>query len=140
MVFRFLTSLGILVLISSSFSFLFSKDFISFSKIFLFCTILQIIFYNLYKKMLEISLEKIKNERIKEFSKQGMEVTCPCYLEKKMFVPIELNKQNSFKCFECSKDVSVDITAKCFMKTDMIDLDSSEIAIAEIYKKLDIKK
>lgn len=138
--FSILKPIGILFLISFSVSFLFSKDFLLFSKIFLFSIIVQILIYNIYKKIIEISLEKIKNDRIKEFSKQGMEVTCPCFLEKKMFVPIQLDKDNSFNCLECDKNVSVDISAKCFMKTDVIDLDNAEAAIAEVYKKLDSKR
>jgi hypothetical protein len=131
-----LKSIGILFLISFSVSFIFYKDYISFLKLFLLTLILQIICYNIYKKIVEISLEKIKNERIKEYSKQGMDIKCPCYLEKVMFVPIELNKENSFKCLECNKDVSVEVSARCFMKTDVIDLDNAEAAIAEAYKKI----
>jgi hypothetical protein len=133
-----LKSIGILFLISFSVSFIFYKDYISFLKLFLLTLILQIICYNIYKKIVEISLEKIKNERIKEYSKQGMDIKCPCYLEKVMFVPIELNKENSFKCLECNKDVSVEVSARCFMKTDVIDLDNAEAAIAEAYKKIKI--
>jgi hypothetical protein len=127
---------SILFVVSSSVSFLFCKDSLDFLKIFFFSTVMQVIGYNLYLKIAEIIIEKIKNERIKEFSKQGLEVTCPCYLGKKMFVPIELNAANSFNCAECSKDVSVEITTATFLKTDMINLENADAALIEVYKKI----
>jgi hypothetical protein len=127
---------SILFVVSSSISFLFCKDSIEFLKIFFFTTVAQVIGYNLYLKIAEIVIEKIKNERIKEFSKQGLEVTCPCYLSKKMFVPIELNAVNSFNCAECSKEVAVEISTSTFLKTDMINLENADAALIEVYKKI----
>jgi hypothetical protein len=127
---------SILCVVSSSISFLFCKDSIDFLKIFFFTTVAQVICYNLYLKIAEIVIEKIKNERIKEFSKQGLEVTCPCYLSKKMFVPIELNAVNSFNCAECSKEVAVEISTSTFLKTDMINLENADAALIEVYKKI----
>jgi hypothetical protein len=127
---------SILFVVSSSISFLFCKDSIDFLKIFFFTTVAQVICYNLYLKIAEIVIEKIKNERIKEFSKQGLEVTCPCYLSKKMFVPIELNAVNSFNCAECSKEVAVEISTSTFLKTDMINLENADAALIEVYKKI----
>ena len=137
--FSLLKPLGILFAISGSISFLFSGNFLSFVKIFLFSSIIQIVLYDIYKRILSVYAEKIKNERIKEFSKQGMEVKCPCYLEKKMFVPITLGTENYYKCLECKKDVAVEITPKTFLKTEIMDLDNAELAISEVYKKLQEK-
>lgn len=114
----------------------FSNDLVSFSKAFICVTIGQIICYNLYRKFLEIKLEKIKNERIKEYSKQGLDINCPCHLNVPMFVPITLNQKNSFKCGECKKNISVDITAKSFLETEIIDLDAADAAFVEVYKKI----
>jgi hypothetical protein len=136
MSFQSLKPISILFIVSSSVSFLLCTDTLHFFKIFIFSTIAQIIGYNFYLKIAEIFIEKIKNERIKEFSKQGLEVTCPCYLSKKMFVPIELNAANSFNCAECSKEVSVEVTASTFMKTDMINLENADAALIEVYKKI----
>jgi transposase-like protein len=116
-----------------------SDTYIKFAKVFFFVSIIQIIGYEIYKKIVEIFVEKIKNDRIKEYSKQGLDVTCPCNLEKKMFVPIELNAVNSFNCIECKKDFTVNITTKTFTKTDMVDLDNADAALVEIYKKLQDK-
>ena len=79
---------------------------------------------------------RLQIEKIKEFSKQGMEVKCPCYLEKKMFLPINLNEVNIFDCKECSKSITVDITAKSFMQTDVIDLDKADENLIKAYKKI----
>lgn len=138
--FRILKPIGILFLVSSSVSLVFSNDVYKFLKIFFVVSILQIILYEIYKKILFIFAEKLKNERIKEFSKQGMEVKCPCYLEKNMFVPIQLDKSNEFKCLECNKKITVEITAKTFTKTDIIDLDNADAALVEIYKKIQDKE
>lgn len=122
--------------VSTLFSLPFCNDYFSFLKLFVCFSIGQIIIYNLYKKILEIKIENIKNERIKEYSKQGMEVNCPCHLNIPMFVPITLNQKNSFKCGECKKNVSVDITAKTFLETEIIDLDVADAALVEVYKKI----
>jgi len=122
--------------VSTLFSLPFSSDFLTFGKLFVCFTIAQIICYNLYKKFLEIKIENIKNERIKEYSKQGLDINCPCHLNIPMFVPVTLNQKNSFKCGECKKNVSLDITAKAFLETEIIDLDSADAAFVEVYKKI----
>lgn len=126
----------ILFSVSSVFAFSFSDGWVSFLKIFIVSSIIQIFIYNIYKHILFLSAERIKNDRIKEFSKQGMDVSCPCYLEKKMFIPIELNETNEFNCIECKKDCIVQITAKTFNKTDIINLDEADAALVEVYKKI----
>lgn len=138
--FNILKPIGVLFLISSSVSLLFSDNVYKFLKIFFISSILQIVLYEIYKRIIQIFIEKIKNERIKEFTKQGMELKCPCYLEKSMFVPIKLDKPNEFKCLECSKNITVEITAKTFTKTDIIDLDNADAALVEIYKKIQNKE
>jgi hypothetical protein len=122
--------------ISAIFAFSFSDGGISFLKVFIITSVVQIFIHNIYKSFVFLSAERIKNERIREFSKQGMDVVCPCYMEKKMFVPIELNTTNTFNCIECKKDCIVQITAKTFNKTDIIDLDVADAALIEVYKKL----
>lgn len=124
----------ILCTISTITSLAFSKDALEFTKNFFLVCLIQIIFYNVYKNIIEYFALKLKIEKIKEFSKQGLEIKCPCYLEKKMFVPIDLNDTNIFSCKECDKTFSVDVTAKTFMQTDMIDLDKADEALIKAYK------
>lgn len=124
----------ILLVISTVSSLTFSGNSIEFLKGFALACLIQIIFYNIYKNIIEYFTLKLQVEKIKEFSKQGMEVKCPCYLEKKMFVPIDLNNVNTFDCKECDKCISVDLTAKTFMQTDMIDLDKADENLIKAYK------
>ena len=126
----------ILCVISTVSSLVFSNNTLDFLKGFLLASLIQIILYNVYKNIIEFFALKLKVEKIKEFSKQGMEVKCPCYLEKKMFVPIDLNDVNIFNCKECDKSISVDITAKTFMQTDMIDLDKADENLIKAYKHI----
>lgn len=132
---RLIISILTLCIVSSAVSLPFSNNWVSFISYFFFFSIIQIIGYNLYLKFLQIKIEKIKNERIKEFSKQGLEIKCPCHKSKPMFVPVELNSDNFFKCGECEKNFSVEITAKAFIQTEMVDLDAADAALVEIYKK-----
>jgi hypothetical protein len=62
--------------------------------------------------------KKLENERIKEFSLQGMEVACPCSLKKTEFVPIVLNTNNNYKCNHCQKNISVYVTAETALVTE----------------------
>jgi predicted membrane protein len=136
MVFTILKPLLILISVSTAISLLFCDNTLSFIKYFVGASLAQFVIYNLYTKYLEIVAEKIKNERIKEFSKQGLDVKCPCYLEKSMFVPIQLGEDNSFKCGECDKFISVDVNVRTFCQTDIIDLDNAEAQLIEAYKKI----
>jgi hypothetical protein len=134
--FELLKPIIIFFIISISISFFFSGNILEFFKYFLFVSIIQFILGRIYISIMQLFAEKIKNERIKEYTKQGMEITCPCYLDKKMLLPIDLNSVNNFKCLECSKDFTVDITAKTFLKTESIDLDKADAAFIEVVKKI----
>jgi len=68
----------------------------------------------------ELKNKKLENERIKEFSLQGLEVTCPCSLKKAEFVPIILNTNNTYRCDHCQKNVSVYIAAETALVTETI--------------------
>lgn len=64
--------------------------------------------------------KKLENERIKEFSLQGLEVTCPCALKKTEFVPIVLNTNNTYKCDYCQKNVSVYVVPETALITETL--------------------
>lgn len=133
---RFIVSLLTLCLVSSAVALPLSKDWLNFLSYFFCFSVIQVIIYNLYLKYIQINIEKIKNERIKEYSKQGLEIKCPCHKSKQMFVPVELNTDNIFKCGECDKNITVEITAKAFLQTEMVDLEAADAALIEIYKKM----
>jgi hypothetical protein len=126
----------ILSVISTSLSLVFSNDLYSFIKYFIFFDILQVIIYNVYKNVVELFAVKLQNEKIKELSKQGMELKCPCYLEKGMFLPISLDGPNLFNCLECKKNIIVDVTAKTFLQTEMIDLEKADENFIKAYNKI----
>lgn len=67
-----------------------------------------------------IKNKELENERIKEFSIQGIEVECPCHKKIKEFVPIKLNFDNKYKCRECQKTVSVIVEANTAIATQPI--------------------
>ena len=129
----------ILCVISTVSSLVFSNNVLEFLKGFVLASLLQVIVYNVYKTIIEYLALRLQVEKIKQFSKQGMEIKCPCYLEKKMFVPIDLNGSNILNCKECEKTISVDITSKTFMQTDMIDLDKADEALIKAYKHIQDK-
>lgn len=80
--------------------------------------------------------DKLMVDKINAYSKQGMEVTCPCYKESKMFIPIRLNGVNDYKCLECSKNVSVNLEAKTFLVTEPVDGDHIDSALLEAIEKI----
>ena len=73
---------------------------------------------------------------MKEFSKQGMEVACPCYKEKKFLLPIKLQEENVFSCTECKKDFSVDVSVRSFLQTEPIDIEKADAAFVEVINKI----
>lgn len=128
--------LFILTLVSTALALIFSDNLVTFLKYFIFFDVAQVIIYNVYKNVVELFAVKLQNEKLKELSKQGMEVKCPCYLEKPMFVPINLNGPNGFNCNECKKNVVVDLTAKTFLQTEMIDLEKADESFIKAYNKI----
>lgn len=65
--------------------------------------------------------KKLDNERLREFSRQGLRVTCPCHKRVEDFVPVRLNTQNYYKCTECNKTISVYINAETAVATEPLD-------------------
>lgn len=72
--------------------------------------------------------KKLENERIKEFSFQGVEVECPCHKKIKEFVPFRFNSENKYKCTECSKTISVFADTYTAIATEpILDTDTTKI-------------
>jgi len=101
---------------------------ISFFPVFGLSFIAQILIWNLFNnwknQQTQIEFEQIQNERIKEFSKQGLNCICPdenC--NHKAFVPIALNEDNEYECPECKKKIKVYIGAKTFLATTPVQED-----------------
>lgn len=123
-----LRPLLILFLVSASISGCFFLLGFPFWPVFGLSSIFQIFGYNLFNKWVkqkaEIEFESITNERIKEFSKMGLDSTCPnenC--GHKAFVPIRLDEENIYKCPKCNNLIKVLIGAKSFLTTTPLDED-----------------
>lgn len=95
---------------------------------------LQFLLFNVYSTLLDVYVtlknKKLENERIKEFSFQGVEVTCPCFKKIKSFVPLRLNTNNSYTCQECKKDVAIYVDVSTAITTQPID--NTKEALVEI--------
>ena len=99
---------------------------IAFLPVFGLAFVTQILIWNLFnnwkRQQTEIQFEQIQNERIKEFSKQGINCVCPdenC--SHRAFVPIKLNEENTYECPGCSKKIKVYIGAKTFLATTPVE-------------------
>jgi len=79
-------------------------------------------FITILNAFVELRNKKLENERIKEFSLQGLEVTCPCALKKIEFVPIILNTDNKYTCNFCQKNVSVYVVPETALVTEPLAL------------------
>jgi hypothetical protein len=74
----------------------------------------------------QLKNKKLENERIKEFTMQGIEVECPCSKKHRDFIPIRLNTTNKYKCKDCQKTISVFINPSTALATEpILDTDTS---------------
>ena len=76
--------------------------------------------------LLAINNKRLENERIKEFSKQGMIIEC-AYCEEMNFVPIRLDERNEFVCEKCNEKNAVQISVAASRITTPIDSIKAEI-------------
>lgn len=75
-------------------------------------------FVNTLNAVVALKNKKLENERLKEFSYQGLEVKCPCFKQHLDIVPIRLNSPNYYKCGDCGKSISVIINAETAVVTE----------------------
>lgn len=78
------------------------------------------IYLSVFNAFIALKNKKLENERIKEFSMQGLEVECPCSRKIRDFVPIRLNTANKYKCKECMKLISIYVTPSTALSTEPI--------------------
>lgn len=76
--------------------------------------------------LLAINNKRLENERIKEFSKQGVVIEC-AYCEEMNFVPIRLDERNEFVCEKCNEKNVVQISVAASRITTPMDSFKSEI-------------
>jgi len=81
-------------------------------------------FVNAY---INLQNKKLENERIKEFSYQGVVVECPCHEKIRDIIPFRFNTENKYKCRECNKTVSVFADAYTAIATEpILDTDTTK--------------
>lgn len=132
-IYYIIRSIIITVIISSIIALLFLNHFwIAFA----ITTAIQIILFYIVNTIRDVSLYRLENQRIAEYSKQGMLLKCPCHVQNEEFVPIYLNEPNEYNCGACNKPVSVKIEATTLAATIPIDIDNSQEQIAKIYNTL----
>ena len=106
-----------------------------------FGLVVQFIGFYAFRSILEsvvaLKNKQLENERIKEFSYQGLDVICPCFKGIKQLVPIKLNTANYYKCQECNKRIGVIITPETAIVTE--PQDNSAEAINDLLAKSIIK-
>jgi hypothetical protein len=121
---RFITQILILLTVATVGSIILQQLGISAVMGFLVCIISQFGLYYAFilclEAVVQLKNKQLENERIKEFSLQGLEVTCPCSLKKTEYVPIVLNTNNSYKCNHCTKHIGVYIVPETALITETI--------------------
>ena len=129
-------SLLVLITLSLCAAFAFSSDVWGFARVFTIASIIQVVLYNVYRQIVALFAEKLFNDRISEYTKQGVEVTCPCSRAIKNLIPIQLNTDNSYKCLDCARNVTVNVEVKTFLETQPVDLDKSTAAFDAVYTEV----
>jgi len=123
---RFIKQLSILIIVSIFFGLTLKQFHISLFYSIPFGILIQFGIYYAFITVLnayvELKNKKLENERIREFSFQGLEVTCPCVQQKTEFVPIVLNTNNAYKCNYCQKNISVYIVPETALVTETVAL------------------
>ena len=97
---------------------------------------LQVIIFYIINTIRDVSIQKLENQRIAEYSKQGLLLKCPCYKQNEEFVPIVLNENNNYSCEVCNKPVAVSIQTTTLAATVPVDLENSQEKISQIYNKI----
>lgn len=113
------------ITISILFGFIFNKFNLNFLLGIAFGVSIQFIgtyiFNSVLNAIVALKNKKLENERIKEFTMQGLEVECPCSKKVKAFIPIRLNTANKYKCAECQKTISVFFNSSTALTTEPIE-------------------
>lgn len=132
-VFYIIKSIIITVAISTVVALVFLSQF---WEVFAITTALQIIIFYIINTIRDVSIQKLENQRIAEYSKQGLLLKCPCFKQNQEFVPIVLNENNSYNCELCNKPVVVSVEATTLAATVPVDIENSQEKIAQIYNKI----
>lgn len=120
-----LRSLVITLVISSVVSVVFWSTGGDYIKPFVLTTVVQFAGFWLINIMLRnkhmIESKHLENERIKEFSKQGVDVECS-YCKTTNLVPVRFDIDNDFECVNCGKPNAVYVGVTVTQKTTPLNV------------------
>jgi hypothetical protein len=121
---RLVSQLCIIIAVALCFGLLFNAVSLNFYLGIAFGIVIQFAAFRAFSYGLEVYAtlknKQLENERIKEFSYQGLAVECPCSKKIKDFVPVKLNSSNYYKCKECNKTVGIVLAAETALVTEPI--------------------
>ena len=86
-----------------------------------------------------INNKKLENDRIAEFTKQGVSIDC-AYCNISNFVPIRLDVKNEFNCNSCNKSNAIYIDILATRTTTPLQLDPMQIQTINTEKDEAINK
>jgi len=124
-----LKSIGTLFTVSTCIALAFTNNIFDFLKYFGVATLIQIILYQIYVRILKAYYDFLSYKKLEQYNQQGVEITCPCYREKKALIPIKLNQVNDYKCLDCNKNVSVNVDVRTFLATEPLDGEATDLAL-----------
>lgn len=97
---------------------------INFGKSFTTACLAQFIFFGLYNNLKNYFRDNIVEreftERLKEYTKQGVDLSC-AHCGVKNYIPIRFDEDNDFKCASCDKTNGVYVNITSAQKTQMLD-------------------
>lgn len=81
-----------------------------------------------FEAYITLRARKLENDKLRELTYQGLDVTCPCSRQAKEFVPVRFNTPNYYKCKTCTRTVGVFVAAETVLVTEPIaDTDLSSV-------------
>jgi len=123
--FNIFRSLAITLAISFIVSLVFWSTGYDYIKPFILTTVGQFTIFWLINNWLRnkhlIENKQLENERIKEFSKQGVEVECS-YCKTPNLIPVRFDTDNDFECVNCEKHNAVYIGVTVTQKTTPLNV------------------
>lgn len=120
-----LRSIAITVIVASVVGLVFWSISGEFLKPFILTTITQFVLFWIFNTcssyMYELKATALENERIAEFTKQGIEVGCS-YCRSVNLIPVRFDEDNDFTCMNCDKENAVYIGITVTQKTTPLNV------------------
>lgn len=124
---KLLRSLSIIIIVSCIFAYIFfdGKTYGSFLRAAVVFGAIQIAIHYGYVICTEffigLKFKKLEIEKLKQLSKITYQSVCPCPFKHQQLIPLILDKDNSYSCDRCNKDVGVNIAIDSVLKTEIPD-------------------